>query len=146
MTELETAIEKQIGEVEELKRCTIYSFYGYGLPHIIVFGKLLYSYGQKPSPDNTQNMINAGYYKSIQDFDSYYTSDISFDDLYLGQDLEIYRERTLENLRELGETWRKRVAKEYPEARVWIVIHKENDEWYLDTFNYAVKFEDAIYL
>jgi hypothetical protein len=146
MKDLQKALTSQNKELDRLMECQIYCFRGFGVRQILVFDKLLHSYNEIPSHDVTQRLINEGYYTSIVDFDSYYTADISFDDLYSGEDIHVYRMKTLHGLRKLGERWRKRIRLEFPDSTVWIVVHKEGDEWYLDTFNHPVDIEDAIYL
>ncbi len=146
MNSLQNALSMQIKKVEKLKKCKIFAFHGYGIPHIIVFDKLLYSLDELPGPENTQEKIDSGYYKSIEDFDSYYTADIGFEDLYSGDNIEIYREETLRNMKELAMAWRKRVSSEFPHSAIWIVIHKEDHEWFLDTFNHPVAINGGLYL
>ena len=46
----------------------------------------------------------------------------------------------------LGKAWRNRINNEYPEANVIIVLHREYGEWFLDTYNHPVYFDDAVYL
>ncbi len=146
MNELGIALQKQIQEIEDLKKYEIQIFKGFGKEIILTFSSCF----QYPDGDQglagIQNKIKEGYYKSIEDFDSYHTADIEFIDLYSGPDINEYREKTKSNLIELGREWRNRVCKEYPEADITIVVHKQDDDWYLDTFNYKIKIETAVYI
>ncbi len=106
----------------------------------------LNKYDEKPDPSTTQKNINNGRYGSLRKFDAIHTADIEFEGDYTGTEIEKYRNRTKSNLVELGKVWRDRVRKDFPDARLTIIVHNDEGEWFLDTFNYEVLIEDGIYL
>jgi hypothetical protein len=138
------ALKTQKRDIENLKNAKIASYSGFGIDRIVVFGQGTITY-----PDGTsdvQTKLDEGHYTSIEDFDSYHTADIEFNDLYEGTDISTYRQQTKVNLIDLGKSWRERIKDEFPNAEVTIIVHQENDDWFLDTFNYPVKIENGIYL
>jgi hypothetical protein len=143
---LDDVIEKQRQEIEELKRSEIHVYEGFGKEVVLSFGGLMKYPDGDEGINATQRKIDEGHYKSIEDFDSYHTADIEFIDYYSGNKIEVYREKTKAHLIELGHTWRDRISKEFPEADITIVVHKRDDEWFLDTFNYPAAIEDAIFI
>lgn len=146
MQELNSALQKQKKDIEELKRCAIHIYKGFGKKILLTFGDLSQYPDGGQGVSETQKKINEGYYQSIEDFDSYHTADIEFADYYRGKKINEYREKTKFNLIELGKAWRDRVSKEYPEADITIVVHEQNGDWFLDTFNYSVVIENAVYI
>ena len=146
MIELDLALQKQKQEIEDLKTCEINIFKGFGKDILLSFsGVFQYTDGDQ-GVSGTQKKIDEGFYKSLEDFDSYHTADIEFTDYYKGLKFDEYREKTKSNLLELAKTWRDRVSKEYPEADITIVVHKQDGDWFLDTFNYNVNIENALYI
>ncbi len=138
------ALKKQKREIERLKTEAFRVLKGFGISNMISFTFSGFQY-----PDggiDTQQKIDDGFYKSIEDFDSTHTADVEFIDLYEGKDILKYRDRTRNNLIDLGRTWRERLVIEYPKAGITIIVHKHEDEWFLDTFNYKVEIEEGIYL
>ncbi len=146
MNEFKIALQKQRREVEDLKNCEIQVYKGLGKDILLSFSGLFQYPDGNQGVAGTQNKINEGYYKSIEDFDSYHTADIEFTDYYKGEKIDDYREGTKFNLIELGKAWRDRILKEYPDADITIVIHKQDNDWFLDTFNYRVEIETALYI
>ncbi|MCP4350391.1 MAG: hypothetical protein GY795_33400 [Desulfobacterales bacterium] len=148
MNKLNIALKKQKREIQRLKKCMIFSFYGFGKSNILVFDSLpnKSEEGHYPDPSITQTDIDNGEYESLTAFDAKHTADIEFEDIYTGSGVEKYRQKTKSNLIDLGKSWRERVTKEFPEADLTIVVHKQEDEWFLDTFNYNVEIEDGICL
>lgn len=143
---IKKALSEQLKEIDELSKCEIHAFKGFGKNTVVSFCELFQFSDIEHGASVVQQEIAEGNYKSIEDFDSYHTSDIEFTDLYSGKAIDEYREETKQNLIKLGMQWRKRVSNEYPEADVVIVVHQHEDEWFLDTFNYPVNIENAIYL
>ncbi len=141
---LSRALKKQIREIDSLKKKTFRVYQGFEKPKIISFsfGGFRYQDGET----DTQKKINDGYYKSVEDFDSTHTADVEFIDLYDGKDILKYKNKTKGNLIELGKFWRERLKKEHSDADVTIIVHQNDGEWFLDTFNYSLKIEDGIYL
>ncbi len=137
-------MKKQIRAIEKLKIKPFRIYQGFGRNKIIsfTFNGFRYSDGSI----DTQQKIDEGFYKSIEDFDSTHTADIEFTDLYEGKDILKYRNRTKENLIDLGKAWRERLSKEHSEIDATIIVHKHEGEWFLDTFNYRVKIEGGLYL
>lgn len=138
------ALKKQIREIHQLKKESIQVYKGFGKSKILSFTFSGFRYPDGNS--DTQRKINEGYYKSVEEFDSTHTADVEFIDLYDGKDLLKYRNRTKNNLIELGQVWRERVSKEHPDADITIILHQDDSEWFLDTFNYPLKIEGGIYL
>jgi hypothetical protein len=141
---LSRALKKQKREIEHLKREGFRVYKGFGRSKILSFSFSEFRYPD--SETDTQKKINDGYYKSIEDFDSTHTADVEFIDLYEGKDILKYRNRTKDNLIELGKFWRERVKREHPEVDVTMIVHQNDSEWFLDTFNYPLEIEGGIYL
>lgn len=144
MHRLSIALKKQKREIEKLKRIRIRAYRGFGKEQILYFSDYGFQYADETT--DIQRKIDEGHYKSIEDFDSYYTSDIEFSHLYRGRKIGRYQYRTKQNLTELGKSWRERVAREFPGAEVTIVVHNHDGIWFLDTFNYPIDVEDGVYL
>lgn len=144
--DIKSALKIQEERINELSQCKINSFKGFGEKVILTFFDSLQYPDGEYGASAIQNKIDKGYYKSVEDFDSYHSSDIEFIDLYSGQRINDYREKTKQNLIKLGKLWRKRVLNEYPEAKLTIVVHECEGDWFLDTFNYPVNIENALYL
>ena len=140
------AIEKQRQCIEDLKYCKINAYKGFGKNRLLIFN------GTTTYPDGdtgeiaVQKKIDDGHYLSVEDFDSYHSADIEFTDLYSGKRIDEYREKTKQNLIELGKKWRNRVLNEFSDTDITIVVHQYEGDWYLDTFNYKIDLEDGIYL
>jgi hypothetical protein len=146
MNKLNIALKKQSREIERLKRCIIYDYTWPDGQKILVFDEVLKEYDEDSHKDNTQKKIDSGYYHTIEDFDGYHTADIEFEGTYHGKKIKQYRHKTMLNLIELGKVWRKRIEQDYPDVTIKIVVYKQDDEWFLDTYNYHVTIEGAIYL
>jgi hypothetical protein len=146
MHKLSIALKKQNREIERLKKCKIYDYTWTDGQRILVFDAILRKYNENSWEDNTQKKIDDKYYPTIEDFDGYHTADIEFEGTYRGRKVEKYRHKTMLNLIELGKNWRQRVDLNFPDAAIKIVVYKQDDEWFLDTFNYSVSIEGAIYL
>jgi hypothetical protein len=144
--EIEKASRVQEEQIRKLSQCEINAFKGLGKDILLSFCDLFQYPDGECGVSATQEKINQGYYQSVEDFDSYHSSDIEFTDLYSGEWIDEYREITKRNLLKLGKQWRTRVTNEYPEAEIIIVVHEHENEWFLDTFNYRVNIENAIYL
>jgi len=100
------------------------------------------------SPDGETNASEKfpDYYQTIEDFDAENTADIEYEHLYAGRNILKYRNRTKSNLIDLGRSWRDRVSAEYPDSDLTIVVHQNDGEWILDTFNYKIEIDGATYL
>lgn len=144
MNRLSLVLKKQRREIEKLKSETIAVYSGFGKEQILsfAFGGFRYSDGET----DTQKKIDEGHYKSIEDFDSFHTSDIEFSCLYFGKKIGKYIFQTKKNLIELGQTWRNRVILDFPKVDFTIVVHQDYGEWFLDTYNYPIVIKNGIYL
>lgn len=131
-------------EIERLKKETFRVYEGFGRSKIISFSFSGFRYPDGET--DTQKKIHAGYYKSVNDFDSTHTADVEFIDLYEGKDISKYRNKTKNNLIELAKCWRERIKREHPDADITIIIHQNDGEWFLDTFNYSLEIEGGIYI
>lgn len=138
------ALKKQSREIQKLKKETFRVYEGIGKSKILSFKFSGFRY--LDGATDTQQKIDDGHYESIEKFDATHTADIEFIDLYVGKDILKYRNQTKNNLVELGQVWRERVSKEHPDVDVTIILHQDDGEWFLDTFNYPIKIEDGIYL
>ncbi len=125
-----------------LQNPSVYKGFGREIVLSFTFGGFKYSDGST----DTQKKIDNGEYKSIEDFDSYHTADIEFEDLYAGDEIERYREATKNNLITIGKFWRNKIERDYPDADITIIIHQNDGEWFLDTFNYSNSITGGIYL
>ncbi len=146
MDKLELALKKQKECIEELKNCKIYSYNGFGKDCLLIFDSIVKYPDGDQGVSTTQRKINEGYYQSVEDFDSYHSADIEFTDFYLGEKVDEYRKRTKVNLINLGKKWRQILLDKFPEADITIIIHKHENDWFLDTFNYHVNIKNALYL
>lgn len=146
MNKMIIALKKQYRWIQQEKNTTIYTYKGFGVNCILVFGVELSHSEYRSSANPTQKAIDEGYYESIEDFDGYHCADIEFSTEYSGPNMDKYHRQTLKMLIELGKHWRKRVIEEYPEADVTIVLSKQYGHWCLDTYNYPVEIEGGIYL
>ncbi len=141
---LSRALKKQKREINHLKQEAFQICAEFGKLKILSF---TYSCFKYPDGDSdTQKKINDGYYNSVEDFDSTHTADVEFIDLYEGKDIFQFRNRAKNNLIELGKCWRERVAGEHPDVDAKIIVHQNDGEWFLDTFNYPVEIEGGICL
>ena len=146
MQKISIWLKKQRREIKELKKCPICAYNWRQEQTLLVFGEVIVADGNRALAKTIQQRIDEGFYKSITDFDSYHTADVEYSGTYTGRELGRYRHQTMLNLKGLGEAWRKRISEEYPGVDIRIVLHRQNEEWFLDTFNYAIKIEGAIYL
>ena len=144
MQKLSIALRKQKREIEKLKCARIGTYVGLGREIILSFNDRGFRYTDGTT--DTQKKIDEGKYKSIIDFDSFHTADIEFSHLYNGRKIGKYENRTWQNLIEIGKCWRERVSHEFPLAEVTIVVHKSDGIVSLDTFNYPIVIENAIYV
>jgi hypothetical protein len=133
MYRLSIALKKQRKEIEKLKKTEIACLSGFGQQFIVFW-----------SGEGLQEEIDSGKYPTIQNFDSYHTSDIAF--LYGGKKQGRFLHRTKENLIELGKAWRQRLCTEFPGVEVTIVVHFDRGLCFLDTYNHKINIPNGIYL
>ncbi len=143
------AFKRQLVEINRLKNCPIFSFSGFGSGFIIVF--VTYKISSYVNLDNEYDRIkydiNNGRYKSIQEFDADNSAAIEFAGSFKSKKkLSKYHHKTMLNLIELGKVWRERISRKFPKAELTIVIHKNEGEWFLDTFNYPISIHGGIYI
>ncbi len=149
MQKISIALKRQLREINRLKNCPIFSFSGFDKNSIIVF--VTYYVGSYVDLDEDYNLIKKdisnGYYKTIEEFDGDNSAEIEFVGSYISRNkLGTYRHKTMFNLIELGKVWRERINQEFPNSTVNILIYKQDEDWFLDTYNYPVSIEGAICL
>jgi hypothetical protein len=144
MSHLGRILRKQRRIVNSLKKSPIISLYGFGISNILVFQSYCCNRNEISREHSyLQNKINNEKYKDIKDFDSYHSSDIEFSHLYCGKHETKYQSKTKKQLIDLGQVWRERIDKEYPESSITIVVYfdHQNGAWFLDTYNWDIKAE-----
>lgn len=140
MSYLSRVLKKQYRILKSLETTPLVILSGLGLKKILVFPE------RKDSPGSAflhsvllQKEIDSGKYENIQAFDGIHTADIEFSTFYQGKFIKKYHAKTKQQLVKLGGKWRTRVLEEHPDARVWIVVHYDDEDgWFLDTFNWDV--------
>lgn len=143
------ALKQQLIEINRLKKCPIFSFSGFGADSIIVFVtyKICSYVNLDDENDRIKEDISEGRYKSIEEFDADNSAEIEFVGSFKSKNkLGKYHHKTMLNLIELGKMWRERINQEFPDSAVNILVYKQAQDWFLDTFNYPVSIEGAIYL
>jgi hypothetical protein len=147
MRRLSILLKKQNREIQRIKECPIVELRGFGKEKIIcILTYLLEStYAIEEERILIQRKIDNGFYKSLEDFDSYHSADIRFFGDNLGKSDLKFKTRTFANLKKLAEYWRSRINEEHNDINFYIVINERKGEYCLDTFNYKPNFQKAIF-